>query len=98
MMRHRKTTLLALAATSCLIAATAQAAVHIDGRVEIAHAPVAGSRVTLWSASAGAPARIGEAMSGPGGGFAIDAADAPADADYYLVAEGGTPAVSAAER
>ena len=94
---HRKSIRLALTATTALIAAgAAQAAVHIEGRVEIAHAPVAGSRVTLWSASSGAPARIGEATSGANGGFAIDGADTPAAPDYYLVAEGGTPAVSAA--
>ncbi len=82
---------LALAATTCLMAGAASAAVHIDGRVEVAHAPVAGSKVTLWSASSGAPAKIGEATSGPNGDFSIDAADAPATPDYYLIAEGGTP-------
>jgi hypothetical protein len=74
----------------------AHAAVHIEGRVEIAGAPVAGSKVTLWSAGAGAPTSIGEASTGVNGGFVIDAAQTPADPDYYLVAKGGTPAVSAA--
>src|ERR1017187_608337 len=73
----------------------AHAAVHIEGRVEIAGAPVAGSKGTLWSAGAGARTS-GEAWTGVNGGFVIDAAQAPAAPDYYLVAKDGTPAVSAA--
>jgi len=95
MTKRRRAGLLALAATTCLVADVASAAVRVEGRVEIAHAPVAGSKVTLWSANLGAPAKIGNAMSGPDGGFAIDAADTPASPDYYIIAEGGTPAVSA---
>ena len=78
MTAYRNASLIAGVASAALIAGAAQAAVRIDGRVEIAHAPVAGSNVTLWSASPGAPAKIGSAVSGPDGGFTITAADTPA--------------------
>jgi hypothetical protein len=91
-----KSRLLPLLLTTALCGASAgaEAAVRIEGRVQVAGAAVAGSKVTLWSASADAPAKIGETMTGADGGFVIDAAQTPAAPDYYIVASGPKPALA----
>jgi streptogramin lyase len=70
----------------------ALAAVHIDGQVQAGGGPVAQSTVTLWAASANAPAQLGQAMTGADGRFAISADQTPTGAILYLTAAGGTPA------
>src|SRR5215475_6914698 len=73
----------------------ALAAVSINGQVFGAGGPVANSTVTLWAATAGAPAQLGQAHTGADGRFTIAAAaDPPRDATLYLVAKGGTPATN----
>ena len=73
--------------TSALAADT-----NINGRVTGAGAPIAGSTVTLWSASAGAPKQLGQARTGPDGRFALPAARG--SAVLYLIAKGGRPAAN----
>jgi hypothetical protein len=62
---------------------------EIQGQVAGAGAPIAGSIVTLWAASAGAPRQLGQAHTGPDGRFSLDTDTQ--GADVYLVAKGGRP-------
>jgi len=73
------------------------AAAGINGQVLGGGAPVANSTVTLWAATASAPAQLGQARTSADGRFTIGAAAVPAmDATLYLVATGGAPATSKA--
>jgi hypothetical protein len=72
--------------------APAEAAVPIKGQVEIGGGTLKGATVRLWAASAEAPARLAEAKSDADRHFALAAADAPAGAILYIVANGGEPA------
>ena len=77
------------ALTSALMAGQA-AADSISGRVMGGGAPIANSTVTLWAATTGAPAELGQAKTGADGQFSLSAATAPATAaSLYLVAQGG---------
>jgi hypothetical protein len=70
------------------------AAGAINGQVLGAGAPIIGSTVTLWGASAEAPKQLGQARTDADGHFEINA-DAK-DANLYLVAQGGRPAANGA--
>jgi len=75
----------------------AAAAITIDGQVQAGGGPVSQSAVTLWAASANAPAQLGQATTGADGRFAISVDKSIAnDTVLYLVASGGTPAVNKA--
>ena len=81
-----------VALASALMAGQA-AADGISGRVLGGGAPIANSTVTLWAATAGAPAQLGQAKTGADGQFRLTATTAPAtDASLYLVAKGGKAA------
>ena len=60
--------ILGLLGCSC---AAADAAVRIEGQVQIGGGAVAGSTVTLWAASRDAPARLAQVMTDAGGRFAL---------------------------
>ncbi len=80
------------ALVSALVAGQA-AAEGISGRVLGGGAPIANSTVTLWGATAGAPAELGHANTGADGQFSLNATAAPAaNATLYLVAKGGNAA------
>src|SRR5262245_779706 len=69
------------------------AANSITGQVTGAGAPIAGSTVTLFTASGPTPKQLAQAKTGADGRFAMQAVGAPAkDAILYLVAKGGRPA------
>src|SRR5215470_423805 len=70
------------------------AAASIGGRVTGAGAPIAGSTVTLWAASAGEPKQLAQARTDADGRFTLSAAGG--DASVYLVAKGGQPATDKA--
>jgi len=72
------------------IAVPAEAAVRIEGQVKAGGGAVAGSTVTLLAASAGAPARLGQATTGADGSFAVSVDQTPDGSILYLVATGGT--------
>ena len=75
----------------------AEAAVRIEGKVEIGGGAVAGSTVSLWAASADAPSRLTQVTTDADGGFVVSVEATPTGASsLYLVASGGTPAVSKA--
>ncbi len=72
----------------------AAAAVHIDGQVQAGGGAVAGSSVSLWVATANAPARLAQATTGADGSFVVSADQTPDGAILYLVAMGGTPSAN----
>jgi hypothetical protein len=77
-------------------AVPAMAAGSINGQVLGAGAPIAGSTVTLWAASSGAPRQLAEAKTGADGRFTINAATTGTDVSLYLIAKGGTPSANRA--
>ena len=75
----------------------ADAAVRIEGQVRIGGGAVAGSTVTLWAASVGAPMRLAQVQTDADGQFAVSADQTPSGASsLYLVASGGTSAADKA--
>ena len=74
-----------------LFAAIASAQAGITGRVQAGGKAVSGATVTLYAASAGAPAKLGEAKTDGSGAFTLSAGAGPAGGVLYLVARGGTP-------
>ena len=75
----------------------AAAAVRIAGQVEAGGGPVAKSTVTLWAASANAPARLAQTQTGIDGRYVISVNQVPGgDASLYLLATGGQPAANKA--
>ncbi len=72
--------------------APAEAAVRIEGQVQVGGGALKGAAVTLWAASADAPAQLADAKADADGHFALSGADAPAGAILYIVAKGGAPA------
>jgi hypothetical protein len=86
-----------LAVSGLLCAGPTFAADSLNGQVLGGGAPIANATVTLWAASAGAPAQLAQAHTGADGRFTLQAAGAPGeDAILYLVAKGGTPAANQA--
>jgi streptogramin lyase len=75
--------------------APALAAGSLSGHVLGAGAPIAGSTVTLWAASPGAPKQLAQAKTGVDGSFVLGTPATPGgDSFLYLVAKGGKPAAS----
>jgi hypothetical protein len=84
--------ILAFAALNFVPAATVSAA-NVNGRVLGGGAPIAGSTVTLFAASAGTPRQLAQAKTGADGTFALVAPDGvDAGASFYLIAKGGRSA------
>src|SRR5271154_5245525 len=86
-----------LLAVGLLVCACGQAtaAVRIEGQVEAGGGAVAKSTVTLWAASANAPARLAQTETGADGGYIISVNQVPSGAvSLYLIASGGVPAVN----
>src|SRR5262249_60344703 len=83
----------AFVVSSLLMSAPTFAADRLSGVVLGAGAPIADATVTLWAASAGAPAQLGRARTGANGRFTLAASAAPANhASLYVVATGGRAA------
>jgi len=63
---------------------------HVTGYVLSGRAPVERARVTLWAATADAPAQLDQATTGPDGHFTVEtAASSAQDTSLYLTAVGG---------
>ena len=86
--------LLALGAAAMAAVASVSAQSTLNGQVLGAGAPVANATVTLWAASAGAPAQLAQTRTDADGRFALNA-PAAQDAILYVVAKGGTPKTAA---
>ena len=79
------------------LAGPASAAVRIEGQVQAGGGPVARSTVSLWAASADAPARLAQVETGADGGFVISTDQTPSVSTIlYLVANGGEPSINKA--
>ncbi len=79
------------------ISSPAVAAMRIEGQVQAGGSAVAGAAVSLFAASAAAPARLAQAETDADGKFVVAVDQAPDGAEsFYLVAGGGTPAVDKA--
>src|SRR5271165_6125899 len=75
----------------------AAGATRIEGQVQIGSGAIAGSAVSLWAASAEAPARLAQVQTDADGRFVISVDATPSGASsLYLVASGGTPAINKA--
>src|SRR5215467_2963886 len=75
---HSFAVLIAFAIGSLMSAMSALAAVGLNGQVLSGGGPVANSTVTLWAATAGAPAQLGKARTGADGRFTVSATADPA--------------------
>ena len=77
------------------MAATCTFAASLGGQVQGGGAPIAGSTVTLFAASAGAPKQLAQATTGADGRFTVNAPDVVgSDSILYVVAKGGTAAAT----
>ena len=73
----------------------AVAAVRIEGQVQAGGSGVAGSTVSLWAASAVAPARLAQVQTDADGRFVVSVDQTPSGApSFFLVTSGGTPAAN----
>jgi hypothetical protein len=70
-------------------------AADLAGNVQGAGLPIAGSTVTLYAASTGAPTQLAQGKTDDNGGFNLKVDQTPADSVLYLVAKGGTPKAAA---
>jgi DNA-binding beta-propeller fold protein YncE len=89
----RKLAIVALAAFGLALVGQTFAADSIKGQVLGSGAPIANSTVTLWAATSGPPAQLGQARTDADGRFSLNATTERAnDASLYLVAKGGKSA------
>src|SRR5208283_2164158 len=89
----RKLAIVALAALGLVLVGQTFAADSIKGQVLGSGAPIANSTVTLWAATSGPPAQLGQARTGADGRFSLNATtEGVKDASLYLVAKGGKSA------
>ncbi len=93
MLNIGKTRHAAMLAASALLAFGPAEAASIAGQVQAGGGALKGAAVTLYAASAEAPARLAEATTDADGRFALSGADAPAGAILYIVAKGGQAAL-----
>ena len=70
-------------------------AADLAGNVQGAGLPIAGSTVTLYAASTGAPTQLAQGKTDDNGAFNLNVDQTPADSVLYLVAKGGTPKAAA---
>ena len=71
-----------------------EAAVRIEGQVQIGGGPLANSTVTLWSASVDQPRQLAQTKTNDSGRFEISIQETPADnVVLYMVAKGGEAAI-----
>ena len=88
----RRLTVAVLALTTCLLlTGWTQAEETIKGQVLGGGAPIAGSTVTLWEASASAPRQLAQAKTDSDGRFQLRSATTGTGTSLYLIAAGGAP-------
>ncbi len=85
-----------LGVLSLACASPAVAALRIEGQVQGGGGAIANSTVTLWAASANAPAQLAQVKTDASGHFEISTDQSPSnDTILYLVANGGQPKAAA---
>ena len=72
-------------------------AADVAGKVQGANSPIVGSTVTLYAASAGAPAQLGQASTDDKGNFKLKVPNTSGNTVLYVVARGGTSKAPAAQ-
>ncbi len=82
---------LLVAVAAFLLADGPAIAAEVVGNVQGAGSPIAGSTVTLYAASTGAPQELAQGKTDADGAFKLSAKPAPADSVLYVIAKGGTP-------
>ena len=91
-MKHKGILWSAALVASALVAPSVASAAQIAGVVLGGGAPIAGSEVSLWQASAEAPKRLSDGLTGADGRFSLVAPDSVTKGtSLYIVATGGTP-------
>jgi hypothetical protein len=89
-----------LITVACSVPVRSAGADELDGKVQGAGSPIAGSTVTLYAAGEGAPAQLAQGKSADDGTFKLDvgtdALRGAAGKVLYLVARGGTSKAAAA--
>src|SRR5262252_5749380 len=79
------------------LAAMRPNAADVVGKVQGANSPILGSTVTLYAASAGAPAQLARGTTDDRGSFKLSVAKIPGNSVLYVVASGGAPKAAAAK-
>ena len=79
------------AVTAFLLSDVRAIAAEVVGNVQGAGSPIAGSTVTLYAATTGAPQELAQGKTDADGAFKLSAKPAPADSVLYVIAKGGTP-------
>src|SRR5262252_2411720 len=79
------------------LAAMRPNAADVVGKVQGANSPILGSTVTLYAASAGAPAQLARGTTDDRGSFKLSVARLPGNSVLYVVARGGTSKAAAAQ-
>ena len=92
MLKLTQTTLLTAGLIGFAAFSTAVAADTLKGQVLGGGQPISNSTVTLWAASTGAPAQLGQARTDVDGSFTINSTDAPdKNAILYLSQKAANP-------
>ena len=90
-------TLLTAATLLAGMYSAASAAVRIEGQVQAGGGALAGSTVSLYAASADAPARLAQVQTDADGHFVLASDQTPGgEPVFYIVARGGVPSVNKA--
>src|SRR5215471_12152123 len=79
------------------LAALRPNAADVRGKVQGANTPIVGSTVTLYAASAGAPAQLAQGTTDDKGSFKLSVSKIPGNSVLYVVARGGTSKAAAAQ-
>src|SRR5215510_5116552 len=79
------------------LAALRPNAADVMGKVQGANTPIVGSTVTLYAASAGAPAQLAQGTTDDKGSFKLSVSKIPGNSVLYVVARGGTSKAAAAQ-
>src|SRR5215470_422575 len=72
-------------------------AADVVGKVQGANSPIVGSTVTLYAASAGAPAQLAQGTTDDKGSFRLSVPNTPGNGVLYVIARGGTSKAAAAQ-
>src|SRR5215469_7527397 len=87
----------ATVAAFCVVVAMRPNAADFVGKVQGANRPIVGSTVTLYAASAGAPAQLAQGTTDDKGSFKLSVPNTSGNSVLYVVARGGTSKAAGAQ-
>ena len=99
-MKHRliKHSLAVLFAASAILSTNVCViAAELTGNVQGAGKPIAGSTVTLYAASTGAPVQLAQGKTGGDGMFKLSSKQVPKESVLYVIAKGGATQAAASK-